>query len=111
MTNEELEVALSTQLLNDKLIIDGNIGVGGSAIGSSTGTTQQNTSNIVGDVNVEYKVTSKFRVKAFNRSNRYDYLRQNAPYTQGVGIFYRREFDKWNELFFPKRDNKSKPIQ
>ncbi|MBS4013551.1 MAG: translocation/assembly module TamB [Bacteroidetes bacterium] len=102
---QEFEMALSTQLFDDRVLIDGNFGVAGD--NQSSGQNQR-TSNIIGDVNVEVKVTpeGKFRVKAFNRSNSSDVLNQNAPYTQGVGVFYRKEFDSFSELF--KRSRKSK---
>jgi len=105
---EQLEVALSTQLLDDRLIIDGNIDMTGSNASS------QKTSSIVGDINVEYKLTpdGRFRVKAFNRSNDLSLFNDYAPYTQGVGIFYRKDFDNIHELFRkpgykPKEKNKS----
>lgn len=95
VSNEQLEVALSTQLLDDRLIIDGNIDV------SSNSSSTQKTSSIVGDINVEYKLTpdGRFRVKAFNRSNDLSLFEDESPYTQGVGIFYRKEFDNIGELF------------
>ncbi len=49
LTEDELEVALSTQLFNNRLSIDGNFGVKGK-------TSSQNTSNVIGDVNLEYKL-------------------------------------------------------
>lgn len=96
ISKEELEIALSTQLFNDKLTIDGNVGVSGAQANKS--------SNIVGDVNVDYKITNdgRLRVKGFNRSNAVDLLNTNSPYTQGLGVFYRREFDSFNELFIKK---------
>lgn len=96
ISSQELEVALSTQLFDDRVIIDGNVGVAGDHPAQN-----QRASNIIGDVNVEVKITpeGKFRVKAFNRSNTFDVLNTNAPYTQGVGIFYRKEFDSLTELF------------
>lgn len=96
VTPDQIEMALSTTLLNDRIVLDGNVGVGGNQAGSS-----QQTSNIVGDVNIEYKITpeGKFRIKAFNRSNHVDVVTNNAPYTQGVGIFYRREFDSFRDLW------------
>lgn len=102
VTNEQLEVALSTQLLDDRLIIDGNIDVSGSNASS------QKTSSIVGDINVEYKLTpdGRFRVKAFNRSNDLSLFNDYSPYTQGVGIFYRKEFNNVEELF--KRSGSAK---
>jgi hypothetical protein len=95
VSSEQLEVALSTQLLDDRLTIDGNLDVSGSNASS------QKTSAIVGDINVEYKLTpdGRFRVKAFNRSNDLTLFNDYAPYTQGVGIFYRKEFNNLEELF------------
>ncbi len=90
ISKEELGLALSTQLFDDKLTIDGNV------------SNSQNTNNIIGDVNIEYKLTDdgKVRVKAFNKAN--DNLGSqytSGPYTQGVGIFYREEFDFIGDLF------------
>lgn len=96
ISSQEIEVALSTQLFDDRVIIDGNVGYAGDHPAQT-----QRASNIIGDVNVEVKITpeGKFRIKAFNRSNTFDVLNTNAPYTQGVGVFYRREFDNLSELF------------
>lgn len=97
ITSEELEVALSTSLFNDRVTIDGNVGVGNNA----AGTNNQNTSSLVGDFNVEVKVSKdgRIRMKAFNRSNNYSLLNSiNSPYTQGVGVFYRDEFNKFSDL-------------
>jgi hypothetical protein len=97
ISREEVEVALSTQLFDNRLIIDGNVDV-------PTSNSSQNTSNIVGEVNIEYKLTpdGRFRVRAFNRSNNLNMLETYAPYTQGVGLFYRRDFNRIGDLF--KRD-------
>ncbi|MBN8702683.1 MAG: translocation/assembly module TamB [Bacteroidetes bacterium] len=94
ISSDELEVALSTQLFNDRITIDGNLGVGGNA-------ARQNNSNFAGDVNIEYKVTrdGKLRVKAFNKTNDNTLLSNTtAPYTQGAGLFYREEFNTLAEL-------------
>ncbi len=101
ISSQELEVALSTQLFDDRLIIDGQVGVAGEHPAS-----EQKASNIIGDVNIEYKITpeGRFRIKAFNRSNTFDVFNTNALYTQGIGLFYRKEFDNFSELF--KRKNK-----
>jgi hypothetical protein len=102
MTSDQVEVALGTQLFNNRLIINGNIGVGGEKKQQSSQSS--NTSNIVGDVNIEYKLTpeGRLRIKAFNKSNVNDYLNFNSPYTQGLGIFYRKSFDRLKELFSKK---------
>jgi len=91
ISQDEVEVALSTQIFDDRVNIDGNVGYGGQAI--------DQTSNIVGDFSVDVKInkSGKLRVRAFNESN--DKLQyEDAPYTQGVGIFYREEFNSFSEL-------------
>jgi hypothetical protein len=94
LSQDEFQVAMSTQLLNDRLVIDGNLDV-------PTGNSSQYSSNLVGDVYIEYKLTQdgRFRVKAFNRSNNLNTLEQYSPYTQGVGVFYRKEFSRLNEIW------------
>jgi hypothetical protein len=47
-------------------------------------------------------------VKAFNRTNDISFLEDNAPYTQGVGVFYRKEFEKFGDLFKRGKDRKKK---
>ncbi len=91
ISRDQVEVALSTQLLNDRVIINGNLGYGGQ-------TTEQ-TTNLVGDFRVDVKLTKngKLRLKAFNESND-RILYENSPYTQGVGVFYREEFNSFSEL-------------
>jgi hypothetical protein len=104
VSSEEVEVALSTQLFDDRLSIDGNVGV-------STGRNTQSTSSIVGEVQVEYMLTpdGKFRVKAFNRSNDISIINNDVPYTQGVGIFYRKDFNNLRELFSSGKREKKNP--
>lgn len=93
LSNEELDLALSTQLLNDRLTIDGNFGVNNNS--------QNKTSNLIGDLNVDYKLNEdgKLRIKAFNRSNdNYQIAAQGGQFTQGVGVFYREDFETVGEL-------------
>lgn len=100
LKTEEIELMLSTQLLNDRLLIQGNVDV-------PTNAAARASNRLVGDVEIEYKInkTGKLRAKAFNRSNE-DQLNILSPYTQGIGIVYREEFDSPIELF--KRIFKSK---
>lgn len=109
ISKEELGVALSTQLFDDRLSIDGNLGVNNN---------NQNTNNIVGDVNVDYKITDdgKLRIKAFNKANDNNQIYTSGPYTQGVGILYREEFDTIGQLYQrylgnlrERKKNKQKP--
>lgn len=96
ITKEELEIALSTSILNDRVTIDVNGG-----LANTTNSSNQNASNLVGDFNVEVKASKdgRVRLKAFNRSNNNSLINNiNSPYTQGVGIFYREEFNSLSEL-------------
>ena len=99
LSSQEVELALSTQLFDDRVLIDGNFGYAGNE--TATGQTTQSASQIIGDVNIEVKITpeGKFRVKAFNRSNTFDIINTSSPYTQGIGLFYRKEFDDFRDLF------------
>ena len=70
----------------------------------------------MGDFNVEYKVSKdgRLRAKVFNKSNDYNLLdANNAPYTQGVGVFYTEEFDTfgefWRKLFGRKPKTPKSP--
>ena len=58
---QEVQVALSTQLLNDKVIINGNFDVRG------TSSSASNTEQITGEFDAEVKITEKIRFKVFNR--------------------------------------------
>lgn len=100
VTTDEVEVALSTQLFNERVSINANAGVGGSNANQTT-TGQSNPNKIVGDVEIEVKMNKKgtVRSKMFNRTNqRNEGNADQALYTQGVGIFYRKEFNTVGEL-------------
>jgi hypothetical protein len=87
ITSQELEVALSTQILNDRVLINGNVGVG---------EHENTSSDIVGDVEVQVKInkSGNLRVKGFTRANAQSQLEFDyGPYTQGVGIFYTESFN------------------
>jgi hypothetical protein len=98
---EQIEVVLSKQFLNDRLIVDGNFGVAGNSTNNAY-TTAQSTTNIVGDFNTEYKLVKdgRLRLKGFNRTNVTNNIfnNSNSIYTQGFGIFYREEYNSLKEL-------------
>jgi hypothetical protein len=101
VTNDQIEVGVQTSIFNNRILIDVS---GGTA---NTPTKGQNTTNIVGDFNVEYMASKdgRFKLKAFNRSNNNTLINNiNSNYTQGVGVFYRQEFNSFKELF--RRKNK-----
>jgi hypothetical protein len=115
ITTDQVALAVSTQVINDKVIVNGNFDVGGRPVSG----TSSNSSNIVGEGNIEYKVTpnGKLRVKAFNRSNE-SYIENLSPYTQGVGVTYKENFNSFGNLFkrfyqliFTRRENKNNPVE
>jgi hypothetical protein len=96
INSQELQVALSTQLLNDKVVVNGNF--------DFRGPNNSYGNPITGDFDVEYKITEKIRFKVFNRFNN-PYTGRGAPYTQGLGLFYKQDF---NKLFsFPRKKEQS----
>ncbi len=101
VSTQELEVALSTQLLNDRIIISGNLDVGGQETNPSSGAS--NNPYIMGDFEVEYRVTDNVSVLAFNRS-RDELIALTAPYKQGVGVSYRVEFNNLHQLMARYRE-------
>jgi len=91
INSQDVEVALSTQILNNKVIINGNFdyrGIGG---------TTDNPNQLTGDFDAEVKLTEKLRLKVFNRFN--NEYSGKGPYTQGIGVFFKEDFDKLSDLF------------
>lgn len=90
ITSEEFELALSTQVFNNRVSLNGNVGVG---------KYQANTSTMIGDFDVDVKLNKSgtIRAKAYTRTNE-DYLYESSPTTQGVGISFTEDFNKINEL-------------
>lgn len=99
INTQELQVALSTQLLNDKITINGNFDYRGE--NNPAGTP------LSGDFDIEYKITEKIRFKAFNRYNN-PYTGKGVPYTQGLGVFFKQDFNKLSDFLGkkPKSDIK-----
>ena len=114
LSNKEMTLDLRKQLFDDRLTIETNFGV---VIPSNNyGST---STNIIGDVNVDYKITKdgRWSAQVFNRSNyntiyyQYTYYKM-APYTQGIGLSYKKSFDKFKDLFKKRStvQKTSKPI-
>jgi hypothetical protein len=113
---QEVQVALSTQLLNDKIQINSNIDLRGS--GSNTSSTSgipgNTTTPVTGDFDVEYTITEKIKFKVFNRYNNPYTTGRSEQYTQGIGIVFKQDFNKLVDLFRKKvktpRKKKDDPI-
>jgi len=100
---QEVQVALSTQILNDKVVINGNFDVPLSGSSSSA----SNTNQITGDFDAEVKLTNKLNFKVFNRYNN-PYTGKGVDYTQGIGIFFKQDFDHLRDLFHKKEQAQAK---
>ena len=87
----EIEGILSGQLLNNRLLINGNFGYRDNPMANS---------NFVGDFDVEWLLTKsgEIRLKAYNQTNDRYYTKTTLT-TQGVGIAYKKDFNTWDELF------------
>ncbi len=104
---QEAQLALSTQIFNDKVVLNGNFDVRGP--GSTLTATGTNSANqLTGDFDVEVKLTEKFRFKVFSRYNETNAGTGLSPYTQGVGLFYKQDFNKFSDLFRKKKKSDMK---
>ena len=96
-TYTEAELLLSSQLFNDRLLINGNFGY-------------RNDLNIekqamVADVDIEYILNNAgtWRIKAYNHYNEKFYYTMQATQTQGIGVIYKKDFDNLQDLFRSRR--------
>ncbi len=90
----EVDLALSSRLLNNRLLINGNVGYRDRSTSSTT---------FIGDFDLEYLLSKNgnLRLKAYNHFNDQNYYLRSALTTQGIGVIYRRDFD--NPFTFLKR--------
>lgn len=97
----EVDVALSSRLLNNRLLFNGNFGYRDKTL---------NTNQFVGDFDIEYLLnpSGNWRLKAYNRYNDQNYYVRTAQTTQGVGLLFKRDF---NDFFsFLRRKKKVEAI-
>lgn len=100
-TDMEFQGMLSGQLLNNRLLINGNFGYRDNSMVNSN---QQ--SNFIGDFDIEYLLTKTgdVRLKAYNKSNDRYSTKTNLN-TQGIGVLYKKDFNSWWD-FLPWRNKK-----
>lgn len=96
----EVDVALSSRLLNNRLLFNGNLGYRDKSL---------NSNQFVGDFELEYLLnrSGNFRLKAYNRYNDQNYYLRSALTTQGVGIILRKDFDSLTSFLRPLFRRKS----
>ncbi len=92
----EVDVALSSRLLNNRLLFNGNFGYRDKTL---------NTNQFVGDFDIEYLLNPKgsWRLKAYNRYNDQNYYVRTAQTTQGVGLVFKKDFDNFFSFLRPKK--------
>lgn len=112
LSNEEVQIALKTQLFNDRLTVETNFGMI-----NQTNTGSNSTSNIVGEFDIYYKISKDGKLQAhfYNHSNSnsyfYNYTYDKlSPYTQGLGISYSHSFNRWRDLFKKKKTVNTLPF-
>ncbi len=83
----EVDLALSSRLFNNRLLINGNFGYRDRTSSSST---------FIGDFDIEYLLTrsGSVRLKAYNHFNDQNYYLKSALTTQGLGVAWRKDFDR-----------------
>lgn len=99
----EVDVALTSRLLNNRLIINGNFGYRDKSTSQTT---------FIGDFDIEYLLRrgGNLRLKAYNHFNDQNYYLRQALTTQGLGVIYRKDFDNPFAKFRkrkPEKDEKS----
>jgi len=91
----QVQLGVSKSLLNDRLVVklSGNVDVEGE------NTSQETVSDYIGDLALEYKLTSdgRFRVTGFRTSN-YDMIDGELIET-GAGLIYIKDYNTLRELF------------
>lgn len=107
-TDMEMDLSLSTRLLNDRLLLYGNVGYRDPA--NRVGAMGSGNS-FIGDFDIEYIINPArtFRAKVYSHYNERDYSINNALTTQGVGLIYRRDFDTFWEIWQRKNWRKLHP--
>ena len=101
--NDMFDVAVSTQLFNNRVIVNGNIG----NKQYSTGNAQ---TDVVGDIDIEIKLgrSGAFRLNLFSHSaDQYTNYLDNSQ-RNGIGFTYQNEFNSLRQLFKRMRMKKEK---
>ncbi|ACU05664.1 translocation/assembly module TamB domain-containing protein [Pedobacter heparinus] len=91
----QLEVGLSKKLLSDRLIV-----TVGSSFGIEGQTAGQNSTNIAGNVNIEYLLSKdgKYRLRAYRR-NQNEGVIEGQIIETGIGFALVVDYNKFREVF------------
>jgi len=102
MTGNEVELMLSSQLLDNRLIFNGNLGY--RDYSRLTGIETE-LPPFIGDFDLEYRLSPRGNtwLKFYSHYNYRYYYEHQAKTTQGLGIIYRKNFERLDELFGKNR--------
>ncbi|MCX6181227.1 MAG: translocation/assembly module TamB domain-containing protein [Bacteroidetes bacterium] len=81
-----VSVTVDKRFLNDKVVVSGTFDLGKDAA----------------DMEVQYKLTQDVTLKAFRKSQQNQKDQDGSIPTQGAGVFFRKEFDSFADLFKKK---------
>ena len=93
--NDIFDVAVSTQLFNNRVIVNGNIG------NRQYSTSGNANGDVVGDLDIEIKIDrpGAFRLNLFSHSaDQYTNYLDNSQ-RNGIGLTYQQEFNSFKEFF------------
>ncbi len=92
-TTDIFDVAVSTQLFNNRLLINGNIG--------NDPYASSNNKSVIGNVDVEYKLDKSGRLRMSVFSHAADQYSNYLDDSQrsGIGISYQQEFNRLSDIF------------
>ncbi len=104
IADPEFEMLLSSQLLDNRLLFNGNFGVRNNTFQEST---------FIGEFDLEYKLTEtgEIRLKAYNHANDMYRFQKQSPTTQGIGIMYRKDFSTFSEIFKRRKKYPLPPLR
>lgn len=101
------DIALGFEKSLGKVVLKGSFGVA-----NSTDAQSQTQSNLIGDMSLEYLINDdgSFRVNLFNESNDNSVIQDKSQgaFTQGVGLHYEKEFNKWKDRKEKKKNAKKR---
>jgi antitoxin component YwqK of YwqJK toxin-antitoxin module len=95
----EVEMILSSRLLNNRLLFNGNFGYKDNDI-------QQNA--FIGEFDLEYKLNrnGEISLKAYNHANDLYHYTTKSLTRQGVGVIFKKDFSTLSEIFRRRRKSK-----
>lgn len=99
----EMDVSLSTRLLGDRLLLNGNVGYRDPA--NRLGGATNNNNSFIGDFELEFLINNSgtMRAKAYSHYNERDYSINNALTTQGISFIIRHDFQSFHDLWRRKK--------